>query len=266
MTRFLPPAATVVRDIADRLHAAALDHAPIPPIRDLLAPDDVAAAYAIQTINTERALADGRRLVGRKIGLTSIAVQKQLGVDQPDYGMLYADTARPEAVAIDLADLIQPKAEAEIAYVFGHDLDDERLTVADLMRAIDFAVPAVEIVDSRIANWDIRLTDTIADNASTGLWVLGSRPIRLSDFDPRTCRMTMEKAGTTVSSGTGADCMGSPLNATLWLARVMAAAGYPLRAGDTVLSGALGPMVPIASGDVFDVRIEGLGTVTAAFG
>lgn len=263
--RTMTTSAEAIRAAADRLHAAATTGTPTAPIRDLIAANDVAAAYAIQKINTERALADGRRLVGRKIGLTSLAVQKQLGVGQPDYGMLFADMARPEALDISLADVMQPKVEAEIAFVLGRDLDGEQLTVADLFRAIDFAVPAIEIVGSRIANWDIRITDTIADNASSGLYVLGSRPVRLGDFDMRLCGMVMEKAGEPVSVGAGAACMGSPLNATLWLAQVMAKAGYPMRAGGTILSGALGPMVPVGPGDVFDVAIEGLGSVRAAF-
>jgi 2-keto-4-pentenoate hydratase len=257
--------AQAIREAADRLHAAATSGTPTAPIRDLLEPGDAAAAYAVQQINTERALASGRRLVGRKIGLTSLAVQKQLGVDQPDYGMLFADMARPEALDITIADVMQPKVEAEIAFVLGRDLDGEQLTVADLYRAIDYAVPAIEIVGSRVAAWDIRLTDTIADNASSGLYVLGSRPVRITDFDMRLCGMVMEKAGEPVSVGAGAACMGSPLNATLWLAKVMASVGRPMRAGDTILSGALGPMVPVVAGDVFDVRIEGLGSVRAAF-
>jgi len=254
-----------IRTAADRLHTAATSGVPTAPIRDLLEAGDAAAAYAVQAINTERALAAGRRLVGRKIGLTSLAVQKQLGVDQPDYGMLFADMARPEGLDIPLADVMQPKVEAEIAFVLGRDLDGEQLTVADLFRAIDYAVPAIEIVGSRVANWDIRLTDTIADNASSGLYVLGSRPVRITDFDMRMCGMVMEKAGEPVSVGAGAACMGSPLNATLWLAMVMARVGRPMRAGDTILSGALGPMVPVGPGDVFDVRIDGLGSVRAAF-
>lgn len=257
--------AQAIREAADRLHAAATSGTPTAPIRDLLAAGDVEAAYAVQKINTERALASGRRLVGRKIGLTSLAVQRQLGVDQPDYGMLFADMARPEAIDIAFADTLQPKAEAEIAFVLGRDLDGDQLTVADLFRTIDYAVPAIEIVGSRVAAWDIRITDTIADNASSGLYVLGSRPVRIGDFDMRMCGMVMEKAGEPVSVGAGAACMGSPLNATLWLAQVMARAGFPMRAGDTILSGALGPMVAVQPGDVFDVRIEGLGSVRAAF-
>ena len=254
-----------IRAAADRLFEAATSGRPTAPIRDLIAEGDVAAAYAVQEINTRRAIASGRRLVGRKIGLTSLAVQKQLGVGQPDYGMLFADMARPEALDVSLADVMQPKVEAEIAFVLGRDLDGDQLTVADLFRAIEWAVPAIEIVGSRVANWDIRITDTIADNASSGLYVLGSRPVRLADFDPRLAGMVMEKAGEPVSVGAGAACLGSPLNATLWLAQVMAKAGYPMRAGDTVLSGALGPMVAVQPGDVFDVRIEGLGSVRAAF-
>jgi 2-keto-4-pentenoate hydratase len=155
--------------------------------------------------------------------------------------------------------------EAEIAFVLGRDLTHEQLTAADLFRAIDYAVPAIEIVGSRVQKWDIRITDTIADNASSGLYVLGSRPVKLDAFDPRLCGMVMEKAGEPVSVGAGAACLGSPLNAALWLAQVMARVGHPLLAGDTVLSGALGPMVAVQPGNVFDVRIEGLGSVRAAF-
>lgn len=254
-----------ILEAASLLHKAALSGVACAPVRDLLPVDDVPTAYAVQNHNTEQALAAGRRLVGRKIGLTALSVQKQLGVNQPDYGMLFADMARGDGEEIHLSDIMQPKVEAEIAFIFGRDLVDEQLTMADMFRAIEYAVPAIEIVGSRIANWDIKIVDTIADNASSGLYVLGSRPMRLGDFDPCLCGMVTEKAGEPVSVGAGAACMGSPLNAALWLARVMAKAGRPLRAGDTILSGALGPMVPVAAGDVFDVRIEGLGAVRAAF-
>lgn len=254
-----------IRTAAGLLFEAARTGVPCAPVRSLLAEGDVASAYAVQEINTQRALAAGRRLVGRKIGLTSVAVQKQLGVGQPDYGMLFADMARGEAQDIALADILQPKVEAEIAFVLGRDLTHEQLTAADLFRAIDYAVPAIEIVGSRVQKWDIRITDTIADNASSGLYVLGSRPVKLDAFDPRLCGMVMEKAGEPVSVGAGAACLGSPLNAALWLAQVMARVGHPLLAGATVLSGALGPMVAVQPGNVFDVRIEGLGSVRAAF-
>jgi 2-keto-4-pentenoate hydratase len=179
--------------------------------------------------------------------------------------MLFADMARGNGEQISLTDVMQPKVEAEVAFVLERDLTEAPLTAADLFRAIAYAVPAIEIVGSRIANWDIRITDTIADNASSGLYVLGSRPVRLTDFEPVLCGMVMERAGEPVSVGAGIACLGSPLNAALWLANVMAKAGEPLRAGDTILSGALGPMVAVKAGDVFDVRIEGLGAVRAAF-
>jgi 2-keto-4-pentenoate hydratase len=161
--------------------------------------------------------------------------------------------------------LLQPKVEAEVAFVIGRVLADPRLTVADLFRAIEFVVPAIEIVDSRIANWDIGIVDTIADNASSGLYVLGSGPGRLGDTDLRLAGMVMERGGEPVSVGAGAACLGSPLNAMLWLARVLAETDYPLREGDTVLSGALGPMVTVSAGDVFEARIEGVGSVRASF-
>ena len=161
--------------------------------------------------------------------------------------------------------LIQPKVEAEVAFVIGRDLDDERLTIADISRAIEFALPAIEIVDSRIADWKIGILDTIADNASSGLYVLGATPKKLEGLDLRLAGMMMEHLGEPVSVGAGAACLGDPLSAMLWLAKTMARVGRPLKAGDTVLSGALGPMVPVAWGDVYEARIEGLGSVRAAF-
>lgn len=255
----------IIIEAANRLHQAATSGVACAPVRDLLPAGDLQAAYAAQSYNTDSALAAGRRLVGRKIGLTAVSVQKQLGVDQPDYGMLFADMARGDGEEIKLRDTMQPKVEAEIAFIVGRDLTDEQLTIADLFRAIEYAVPAIEVVGSRIANWDIKITDTIADNASSGLYVLGSRPVRLTDFDSVLCGMVTEKFGEPVSVGAGIACMGSPLNAALWLAQTMVKVGRPLRAGDTILSGALGPMVPVAPGDVFDVRVEGLGAVRAAF-
>jgi 2-keto-4-pentenoate hydratase len=258
-------AETIIQTVADKLWSAAGSRTPCPPVRELLAQGGVAAAYAAQELNTRRSLAAGRRLVGRKIGLTSLAVQQQLGVDQPDYGMLFADMAMPDGLPIPMAGLLQPKAETEVAFVLGRDLDSEQPTVADLFRAIDHVVAAIEIVDSRVANWDIKLLDTIADNASSGLYVLGNQPKRLGDVDLAVCAMVTEKNGDSVSTGSGAACLGHPLNATLWLARVMAQVGRPLKAGDTVLSGALGPMTPVKAGDVVEARIAGLGTVRANF-
>ncbi len=254
-----------VTEAADRLRDAHDRRVACEPIATLLGDASVDDAYAVQDVNTERWLTDGRRLVGRKIGLTSTSVQRQLGVDRPDYGMLFADMAADEGGDIDIGRLLQPRAEAEIAFVLGRDLPDPDTTVAEVLRSIEFAVAAIEIVDSRIADWRIGILDTVADNASSGMYVLGSTPVLLSSFDPVMCAMVMERRGEPVSVGAGRACLGSPISATAWLARTMAAVGRPLCAGDTVLSGALGPMVAVAPGDVFEARISGLGTVTAAF-
>jgi 2-keto-4-pentenoate hydratase len=256
---------TPIRTAADRLHQAYVDRRPCEPVTDLLAGGDLDDAYAVQNLNTDRWMGEGRRLVGHKIGLTATAVQTQLGVDQPDYGILFADMAVDEGSEVAAGRLIQPRAEAEIAFVLGRELPNPDTTVAEVLRAVDFAVAAIEIVDSRVADWRIGILDTIADNASSGLFVLGSSPVKLDAFDPIRCGMVMERMGEPVSTGAGRACLGSPISAVAWLARTMARAGRPLGEGDTVLSGALGPMVSASPGDVFDVRISGLGSVTAAF-
>lgn len=255
---------SIIQALADRLDAAGRGRAAVPPIKAEIT-GGPSGAYAIQEVNTRRRLAEGRRLVGRKIGLTSPAVQRQLGVDQPDYGMLFDDMAVSDGWDVAADRLIQPKVEAEIAFVLCRDLTDERLTVADLLRAVDFALPAIEIVDSRIADWKISFLDTVADNASSGLYVLGTTPRLLKDVDLRDAKMVMTEGGRQVSAGVGSACLGHPLNATLWLAQTMAQLGRPLLAGDTILSGALGPMVTVERGRCYEAAIEGLGTVRAAF-
>lgn len=250
---------------ADRLFTAWQSGVPCPPLRDLFHEHDAASAYAIQDHNTRRWQRDGRRLVGRKIGLTSKAVQAQLGVDSPDYGMLWADTSYADAEPVDLRRVLQPRAEGEIALVLGRDLSQEHLTLTDLLGAVEYALPAIEVVGSRVANWDIRLLDTVADNASSGAFVLGTVPQKLDRFDPRMCGMVLERRGEPVSTGVGAACLGNPLTAALWLARKMVEVNRPLREGDVVLTGALGPLVPVAPGDVLELRIAGLGATRAVF-
>lgn len=250
---------------AARLLAAHQTRTPAPNLRDLLDGNDVEAAYAVQEQTTLHWLSQGRRLVGRKVGLTSRAVQKQLGVDQPDYGMLYADMAFADSEPIPIGRILQPRAETEIAFVLGRELPHADTTLNEVMSAVEYALVAIEVVGSRIENWDLSILDTIADNASSGVYVLGSQPHALSDVDPRLCGMVMERRGDPVSVGAGAACMGNPLAAVVWLARVMAQAGRPLQAGDLVLSGALGPMIPVVAGDVLDARVSGLGGVRAVF-
>jgi 2-keto-4-pentenoate hydratase len=250
---------------AHRLLAARDERVAIAPLRGDLAPGDIESAYAIQERQTRARLASGRRLVGRKIGLTAKTVQKQLGVDQPDFGMLFDDMAVADGESVAIDRLIAPRCEAEVAFVMATDLDHAYPTASEALDAIAYALPSIEIVDSRIAKWDIGILDTIADNASSGLFVLGSRPTPLDAFDLRLCGMTLQKNGAGVSYGAGAACLGSPLNAFLWLAAKMHAMGFPLQAGDVVLSGALGPMIPAVAGDTFEARIGGLGSVRVTF-
>lgn len=254
-----------LQQAADALLEAERSHRFIAPLCDTFATLTIDDAYAIQRINTERRLAAGRRIVGCKIGLTSVAVQKQLGVDQPDFGLLFDDMGYGDGEPIPASILTQPKIEAEIAFVIGRDLNVEHPGQLDVLNAIEYALPALEIVGSRVADWNIRITDTIADNASSSAYVIGNTPKKLSEFDVRMCGMVLERRGEPVSVGAGAACLGSPINAVVWLARTMAAVGTPLKAGDLVLSGALGPMAAVTPGDIFETRINGLGSVRAVF-
>lgn len=256
---------SVIQSVAVRIREAAASGSPMAPIRDELATGGIVAAYAVQQANTEHYVAQGRRLVGRKIGLTSKSVQKQLGVDSPDFGMLFADMELYDGEEVALGRIMQPKVESEIAFVLHRDLVHPGITMGDLIRAIEYALPAIEIVGSRIENWNIKLLDTIADNASSGMYVLGGEPHKLDTLDLRLCGMVMERRGEPVSMGAGAACLGHPLNAALWLARTMVEVGNPLKEGDVIMSGALGPMVPVAAGDVLETRINGLGSVRAVF-
>lgn len=253
-----------IRVAADLLYAAHETKTAIAPLCEQFALD-IDDAYAIQDHNTQRWLDAGRILSGRKIGVTSKAVQTQLGVDQPDYGMLFSDMAFADGETISMDHLLQPRIEGEIAFYLGKDLDQPGMTLAEVLSAIEYAVAAIEVVDSRIADWKIGITDTIADNASSGLYVLGSRPVQLDGFDHLKCAMAIKHQGQPVSEGVGAACLGNPLTSCLWLARKMQVVGRPLKAGDLILSGALGPIVPVEANETYELSIEGLGTVRAEF-
>jgi 2-keto-4-pentenoate hydratase len=249
----------------NRLEQAAYTRVPCAPVRDLIGADDINLAYAVQRQLTERRLADGARVVGRKIGLTSPAVQKQLGVDRPDFGVLFDDMDVSGLPEVPSERLLQAKTEAEVAFVLGEDLVEGPLDVAQVRKAVAYATAALEIVDSRIAGWDISFGDTVADNASSGLFVLGERHLTLDEFEPVEVEMTLQLDGEQVSTGNGAACLGDPLIALSWLARTARDLGDPLRAGQVILSGALGPMVATPPGSVVAADLGPLGTVSATF-
>jgi 2-keto-4-pentenoate hydratase len=258
-----------VQEAADRLIAAFDERKPCSPVRDLIGPSDIATAYDVQQIVTANRLAGGVTVIGRKIGLTSKAIQQQVGVDQPDFGYLFSDMGVSDGGSTPMSTLLQPRVEAEIAFVLGSDLAGE-ITDEAVRAAIDHAVMSLEIVDSRVANWDIALADTVADNASSGTYVLGSRKLSLDEFEPRETLMEMQIDGELVSTGNGAECLDDPLAAVAWLARTAQDFGEPLRAGQLILSGALGPMVPVTAGNQVVATLtttDGapLGAVTTTF-
>jgi len=257
---------SIVARAAQRLITAAETRQTCAPLRDgLISPDDVATAYRIQERFNAARVTAGVTVVGRKIGATSQAVQQQLGVDQPDFGVLFSDMAYTDGDVIPIDRLLQPKAEAEVAFLLGADLAEGPLDIAQCRAAVAEAMAALEIVDSRITDWNISFADTVADNASSGLYVLGTERRTLDDFDPIDVTMSMSIDGEEVSTGNGAACLGDPLNALSWLAQQARTFGEPLRAGQVILSGALGPMRPLHPGATVTAAISGLGTVSASF-
>ncbi|HWC21691.1 MAG TPA: fumarylacetoacetate hydrolase family protein [Flexivirga sp.] len=254
-----------VESAATRLRDAALSGVACEPVRDIIGSDDVATAYAVQERLAAERVAGGARVVGRKIGLTSPAVQQQLGVDQPDFGILFDDMAYESGATVEHASVMQPKVEAEVAFVLKDDLADGSLDIEQVREAVDYAVAAIEICGSRIAGWDITFGDTVADNASAGAYVLGTQRRTLDDFEPRDVQMTMTVTGQETSTGDGAACLGDPLLALQWLARQARDLGAPLCAGQVILSGALGPMRPAAPGVEATAELSGLGSVSVIF-
>ncbi|GAB3113659.1 2-keto-4-pentenoate hydratase [Aestuariicella hydrocarbonica] len=255
----------IILEAAERIRQAHTRGRPCEPVRDILPAMCLQTAYAVQRVNTQHWVEQGRRVVGCKAGLTSTSVQTQLGVNQPDFGVLFADMFVSDGADVAIHEVMQPKVEAEVALVLERDLDMSQPTVADVIRATAYLLPAIEIVGSRIHKWDINIVDTIADNASSGLYVLGSSPKKLTEVDLRLCGMVMERRGEQISVGAGQACLGNPLNAAVWLARTFVEQGTPLKAGDTILTGALGPMVQVAPGDRVEARISGLGSVRVGF-
>ncbi len=253
-----------IGSIADRLRAA-YDGQSIDPLTTTYPGLTIDDAYAIQQHQTERRLAAGAVLCGFKIGLTSAAMQKQLNVDQPDYGHLFTDMIHPADASIVTSVFLQPRAEPEIALVLGAPLTGPGLSVADVLRATDYVMPAIEIIDSRITDWRIGLADTIADNASSGGLVLGTQSTPAAGLDLSMLGCVLRRNGRISYTGAGAAVMGSPLYAATWLANTLTARGARLAAGHIILTGSMTAALPVAAGDTVTADIDRLGSVTAVF-
>ncbi|KWX25998.1 2-keto-4-pentenoate hydratase [Mycolicibacterium wolinskyi] len=238
---------------------------PIDPLSEHDPEFTVEKAYELQLQQVSAWTAMGRVIKGHKVGLTSSAMQRQLGVDQPDYGHLFADMFHLESVPIDTRSFISPKAEPEIAFVLDRDLSGPGVTTVDALRAVGYVLPALEIIDSRIRDWRITLPDTIADNASSGGVVLGSTPVALRGRDLRLTGCVLSTNGEVAYTGAGAAVLGSPINALVWLANTLGALGVTLEAGSVVLPGSLTAALPVTAGTTVTACFTGIGSVTACF-
>jgi 2-keto-4-pentenoate hydratase len=223
-------------------------------------------AYAIQEINTRFWVDQGRRMVGLKAGLTAQAVRQQLGVDQPDFGVLFEDMQVVDGGILDPGQTIQPKAEAEIALVLKADLTDPETTLEQVAAAVGTVHAAIEIVDSRIADWKITFADTVADNGSSAFFVLSEHGRALEGLDLEGAGMKMLVNGEVASTGVGSAALGNPLNAAAWLAQTLCRRGQPLSRGDVLLTGSLGPVVTLSQGDRVQALVEGIGECSFRFG
>ena len=251
--------------LGDQLYLALRSATPIDPLTTAHPELGIEDAYRIQERLIARRQQDGERIVGKKIGVTSRAVMNMLGVHQPDFGVLTDAMLVHQGAVIDMSTLIQPKAEGEIAFVLKRDLMGPGVGVADVIAATECVMPCFEIVDSRIRDWKIKIQDTVADNASCGVFVLGAQAFSPLDLDLNTCGMVLEKNGEVVVTGAGAAALGSPFNAVAWLANTLGQLGMGLKAGEVILSGALGAMVPAQRGDNFHLSIGGLGQCAVRF-
>lgn len=254
-----------VRKIAKGLYAAERQRSVLDPLTATHQGIDVPAAYRVQLALVELRKAAGEKIAGKKIGLTSLAMQRMLGVDQPDYGHIFDSMVLEDDVRMDTAELIQPKVEPEIAFVLERPLQGPGVTAMQVLAATRFVVPAIEIIDSRIRDWKIKLCDTIADNASSARIVLGNTPRQAHQVDLRLVGMVLEKNGEVVQTGAGAAALGHPANAVAWLANAVGGYGVGLEAGEVIMPGAVSAAVDVARGDEIRVSFDGMGTVSARF-
>jgi 2-oxopent-4-enoate/cis-2-oxohex-4-enoate hydratase len=259
--------AQLIERLGDELYAALREHRTVTPLSDRHTGVTVEDAYRISLRLLQRREADGERVIGKKIGVTSKPVQDMLGVFQPDFGFLTDAMQLADGACVSLgnAGLIQPRAEGEIAFMLAADLHGPGVTREDVLRATAWVAPCFEIVDSRIADWRIRIQDTVADNASCGVFVIGAQRASPRALDLAAAHMAMSRNGQPCGSGTGAAVQGHPAEAVAWLANTLGAYGIPFRRGELILSGSLAPLVPVAAGDRFEMHVEGLGGCSISF-
>ena len=257
--------ASLHRELAEELWEADRTAKPVAPLTDRHPDLDIEDAYAIQTLNVDRRVEAGQRVIGRKVGLTSRPMQETLGVDEPDFGVLTDEMVVEDGDLIPMSRLVQPRVEAELAFVMERDLAGPGVSTATALGAIAGVLPAVEIVDSRVADWRIKLVDTVADNASSGLLVLGGRMRPVADLELRLLGVVVSRGGELLDTGAGAAALGNPARCVAWLANKLGSLGAGLRAGDVVLPGAVHKMVPVRPGDVFRAEFAHLGAVTVRF-
>ncbi len=255
----------LIEQLGDELYQALTQRQMLEPLTNRHADITIEDAYAIQQKMLARRLAAGEKVVGKKIGVTSQAVMNMLGVFQPDFGWLTDGMVFNEGESVPANTLIQPKAEGEIAFLLKKTLQGPGVTAADVLAATEGVMACFEIVDSRIRDWKIKIQDTVADNASCGVLVLGDRLVDVRDIDLATCGMVLEKNGEIVATGAGAAALGHPANAVAWLANTLGRLGIALEAGEVVLSGSLGIMVPVQAGDNLRVTIGGIGGCSVRF-
>ena len=255
----------IVERLGEQLFDSFVERKTIPPIIDQYPDVQIEDSYKIASSFVRRRLESGETIIGKKIGVTSKPIQEALGVFQPDFGQLTSKMVHKDGDVIDLGLLIQPRAEAELAFVLKRDLVGPGITATDVIHATDYVTPCFEVVDSRITDWKIGIKDTIADNASCGVFVLGDDKGDPRELDLTLAGMVIEKNGALASTGTGAAVQGSPANAVAWLANTLGHLGLPFRAGEIILSGSQAPLVQVADGDILKCEIGGLGTCTAKF-
>ncbi|MDR8876553.1 2-oxopent-4-enoate hydratase [Burkholderia multivorans] len=256
---------TLITTLGDRLYDAMASRAPVAPLTSQHEDLSVDDAYRIQQRFVQRRLDAGETVIGKKIGVTSKAVMDMLGVYQPDFGYLLSGMVYGEGESIPLDTLIQPKAEGEIAFILKKDLIGPGVTNAMVLAATECVMPCFEIVDSRIRDWKIRIGDTVADNASCGVFVLGDTAVSPRRVDLSTCGIVLEKNGEVIGTGAGAAALGSPVNAVAWLANTLGRLGIALKAGEVVLSGALAAMATVGRSDSFRVSIGDIGACSVRF-